>query len=126
MSVEAQRLLTVGEVADRLQMTPDGVYKLIQRGKLEAVKLSERKTRVPEDAFNRYYARLEAWADRYLAAIPRITAEQARTEFEAATGQTPEAWLTAWKRDELEDTPENMSLLIRVSAIRSAEAAAVA
>lgn len=63
MSVEDQRLLTVAEVADQLQMTPDGVYKLIQRGKLEAVRISERKTRIPESAFNRYYAELEARAD---------------------------------------------------------------
>jgi excisionase family DNA binding protein len=29
--------LTVPEAADRLQMTLDGVYKLIQRGKLKAI-----------------------------------------------------------------------------------------
>lgn len=122
MSPEAQRLLTVGEVADKLQMTPDGVYKLIQRGKLEAVRLSERKTRIPQEAFDRYYASLEARADQYLVALPRITADQARAEFKAATGQEPEAWLAAWKRDELEDSAENMSLLVRASAIQAAKA----
>ena len=44
----SSQLLKVGEVADRPQMTADGVYKLIQRGKLATVKISERKTRVPE------------------------------------------------------------------------------
>ncbi len=124
MSIQAQRLLTVGEVADKLHMTPDGVYKLIQRGKLEAVKLSERKTRIPEEAFNRYYENLQARADRYLAATPRITAAAARVEFEATAGRSPEEWLAAWKRDEIEDSAENMDLLIQVHSIRIAEAAA--
>lgn len=122
MSAETQRLLTVGEVADKLQMTPDGVYKLIQRGKLDAVRLSERKTRIPQEAFNRYYAGLEGRADQYLVALPRVTADQARAEFKAATGQEPEAWLAAWKRDELEDSPENMGLLVRASAIQATSA----
>ena len=124
MRVDAQRLLTVGEVADNLQMTPDGVYKLIQRGKLEAIRLSERKTRIPEDAFARYRAQLEARADQFLAALPRMTAEQARTEFRTDTGQDPEAWLAAWKRDEFVDNPEHMGLLARASAIQAAEAGA--
>jgi excisionase family DNA binding protein len=116
------QLLKVGEVAERLQMTADGVYKLIQRGRLATVKISERKTRVPEREFNRYYDELQARADRYIAAQRRITPAEARAEFEHLTGRTPEAWLESWKRDELEDSAENMELYTRVVSIRSAEA----
>ena len=74
-----QRLLTVAKVAERLQMTTDGVYKLIQRGKLEAVRLSERKTRVVEESLERYVEASQAWVDRYLAAKPHVDPQTART-----------------------------------------------
>ncbi len=51
--------LTVPEVAQRLGMTPDGAYKLIQKGKIGAVRLSERKLRVPVAAFDRYTVELQ-------------------------------------------------------------------
>lgn len=124
MSIQAQRLLTVGEVADKLQMTPDGVYKLIQRGKLESVRISERKIRVPAESFERYYADLEKWANAYLDARPRISVEAAREAFQAKNGQTPEAFVAAWKRDELEDNAENMNRLFDATGILSAEKSA--
>lgn len=34
-------------------------------------------------------------------------------------GLAPADWLAAWKRDELEDTAENMGLLVRVAGIRA-------
>ena len=38
--------LTVPQVAEQLGMTSDGVYKMMQRGKLAAGRVSERKARV--------------------------------------------------------------------------------
>ncbi|MDE3134845.1 MAG: helix-turn-helix domain-containing protein, partial [Acidobacteriota bacterium] len=66
------QLLTVADVAERLEMTNDGVYKLIQRGKLDAVRLSARKTRVSAQSLERYMQATQAWVDRYLDAQPRI------------------------------------------------------
>ena len=40
--------------------------------------------------------------------------------FEQTTGYSPEAWLLAWKHDELEDSSENMELMIQASALRAA------
>jgi excisionase family DNA binding protein len=50
--------LTVAEVAAELEMTNDGVYKLIKRGKLEGVRRSERGLRVPQAALAGYQRRL--------------------------------------------------------------------
>lgn len=38
--------LSVRDAADRLGMTPDGVFKLIQRGKLDAEQVCARKIKV--------------------------------------------------------------------------------
>jgi excisionase family DNA binding protein len=118
------QLMTLGEVAEKLQMTPDGVYKLIQRGKLESVRISERKIRVPAESFERYYAQLEKWAQDCIAAQRPFSAAEARKAFEANYGQTTEAFVTAWKRDELEDSAENMNRLFDATGILSAEKSA--
>jgi hypothetical protein len=38
----------------------------------------------------------------------------------ALSGYSPEAWLLAWKHDELDDSRENMELMIEASALRAA------
>lgn len=119
----AQQLLTVAEAADRLQMTNDGVYKLIKRGRLRAIRLSERKTRIAADSLDAYIAASQAWADQYVAAQPRAPRDTVVSAFITETGMTPEDWLAAWKRDELEDTPENMALLVRAAGLRAQSAA---
>jgi excisionase family DNA binding protein len=112
-------LLTVAEVAARLQMTTDGVYKLIQRGKLKATRVSERKTRVPSAALAEYEAVTQAWVERYLDESAASITEQPEVSFTATTGMTPEAWLAAWKRDEIKDSTENMQLLAHAAALVS-------
>ncbi len=119
----AQQLLTVAEAAARLQMTNDGVYKLIKRGRLQALRLSERKTRIVADSLEAYIAASQAWADQFIAAQPRAPRETVVATFVAETGMTPEDWLAAWKRDELEDTPENMALLVRAAGLKAQTAA---
>jgi excisionase family DNA binding protein len=111
--------LTVPEVAASLQMTPDGVYKLIQRGKLEGTRLSERKMRVTRAALDRFNADLQRRADEHLAGFTTGTVESLTEAFVTETGLDPVAWLGAWKRDELDDTPENMGLLVRAAGIRA-------
>lgn len=49
--VAEHRLLTAREVAAELRVTPDTVYRLIQSGRLKAVRIGERgPVRVPESA----------------------------------------------------------------------------
>lgn len=109
--------LSVQEAADRLGMTPDGVYKLIQRGKLDVERVSARKTKVPEDALNRYMQAQQARVQRFRDDAPVADVEALRQQFADATGRSPEDWLAAWKRDEIEDTPESMRLLVRAVAL---------
>ncbi len=110
--------LTVPQVAAELGMTSDGVYKLIQRGKLAAERVSARKTRISPAALNEYTKRQQDAVLRFREATPVQDVGALRERFEAQTGRSPEAWLAAWKRDELEDTPENMHLLVRAAALR--------
>jgi excisionase family DNA binding protein len=112
--------LTVPQVAERLGMTADGVYKLIGRGKLDATRLSARKTRVTEAALRRYTERHQDAVRRLREATPEANPEALRQQFTDTTGSTPEQWLQAFKRDELDDTPENMRLLVRAIALRAA------
>ncbi len=120
MSTAETDYLTVPEVAQRLGMTPDGAYKLIQKGKIEAVRLSERKLRVPVAAFDRYTVELQRRITRDFANHSLATADVLRRDFIAEVGPTPEAWLAAWKRDEIEETVENLQMLVRASVARSA------
>lgn len=116
--------LTVAEVATELRMSDDGVRKLVRKGKLKALRLSERKTIVPRAALAAYQRRLAGHGDQVAFQMPELgdPAELA-TRFEQATGYSPEAWLLAWKREELEDSRENMELMVQASALRAALAA---
>ncbi len=53
------QLLTVPQVARRLNVSPAKVWSLISRGKLESLKI-DRSRRVPDDAVDRYVAGLLA------------------------------------------------------------------
>lgn len=119
-TVATDQLLTVTEVAEQLQMTTAGVYKLIQRGKLDAVRLSARKTRIPAASLARYTAATQAWVDRYLASQPTGDLELLRSDFANETSLSPEDWVASWKRNELADTAENMQLLARAAALHKA------
>ncbi len=116
--------LTVAEVATELRMSNDGVRKLIRKGKLKALRLSERKTIVPRAALEAYQRRLAGRSDRLAFRMPDLgdPVELAR-RFEQATGYAPEEWLLAWKHDKLEDSTENMELMVEASALRAALAA---
>lgn len=58
-SSEPERLLRVDDVAERLSLPKRSVWSLIAAGKIRAIKLSSRRTRVPESELNRYIAELK-------------------------------------------------------------------
>jgi excisionase family DNA binding protein len=116
--------LTVPQVAERLGMTPDGVYKLIQRGKLDAVRRSARKTRVRQEALDAYIEQHQATVQRFRDRTPTGDLGVLRERFLEQTGHTPEQWLVAWKRDDIPDTAENGQLLARAVALREDAGAA--
>ncbi len=112
--------LTVAEVARELHMSDDGVRKLIRKGKLKALRLSERKTMVPRTALAGYQRRLSGQPDVGFEMPELADPVELAKQFEQSTGCSPEAWLLAWKQDELEDSSENMELMVQASALRAA------
>jgi excisionase family DNA binding protein len=53
-SYESEKLLEVREVADILNITPQGVRKIIEKGKLPSQNFGERMTRIKESDLNEY------------------------------------------------------------------------
>jgi excisionase family DNA binding protein len=53
----SEQLLTVAQVADRLQVSRNTIYILIRRGDLTGIRVSDRKTRVRQADFDRYLER---------------------------------------------------------------------
>jgi excisionase family DNA binding protein len=112
--------LTVAEVAGELRMTNDGVRKLIRKGRLKALRVSERRTMIPRAALSAYQRRLGGQAEVGFQMPELGDHVELAQRFERATGYSPEAWLLAWKHDQLEDTRENMELMVEASALRAA------
>lgn len=110
--------LTASEVADELGISKSGVYKLIQRGRLPAIRRSERGMRVSRLALEAYQRRLQG---RGLD-IPRVhysnqSLKDMLVDFEAETGMNPAEWERHWKAEEIEDSAENMSLAVRAMSL---------
>lgn len=114
--------LTVAEVSDELGISKSGVYKLIQRGRLRAIKRSERGTLVPRLALDAYRRRLSGERPHAPPAMedPTDVATLAAT-FRGETGNDPEGWVAAWKTDRLEDSVVNMRHTIQALAILAAQ-----
>jgi excisionase family DNA binding protein len=106
--------MSIAEVAGELGITTSGVYKLIQRGKLPAIRRSERGLRVPRMALDAYKRRLQGHEPVVPpTAISTATLEESRAAFERETGLSPVEWERRWKAEQIEDSAENMALAIR-------------
>lgn len=110
--------LTVAQVADVLGMSASGVHKLIQRGKLPALKLSERGTRVARWALDAYVDSLNGRGPDTSLPSDAFDLDRLRARFEKDSDMTPEGWVAAWKRGEIEDSPEGSTRLVRALALR--------
>lgn len=109
-----EEFLTAAQVAGELGMSPDGVYKLINRGKLKAVRRSERNVRVPRLALNAYLRRLnnEPRVTVELPEPPGAQADELIAQFSDQTGSDPESWLHEWRIGKFEDTVDTAKLVI--------------
>jgi excisionase family DNA binding protein len=114
--------LTVPQIAAELDITTDGVYKLIKRGKLPAIRRSERGMRVSRVAFDAYQRRLRHGAIQSVS-TPELDFETSglHAEFERDTGLSPREWERRWKAEEITDSAENMRLAIRAITLHLAE-----
>lgn len=109
--------LTVSKVAAELDISPAGVYKLIQRGKLPAIRRSERGLRVSRLALTAYQRRLQNGFKPPEVVVQDTTLEELRATFARETGLSPEEWERRWQADELEDSAANMRLATLVSGL---------
>lgn len=115
--------LTASQVAAELNISTSGVYKLIDRGKLPAIRRSERGLRVPRVALDAYKRRLQGKGPSVPpAVISTATLEEARAAFERETGLAPAEWECRWKAERFEDSPGNMGLAIRALGLLLREA----
>jgi excisionase family DNA binding protein len=115
--------LTIPQVAAELDITTDGVYKLIKRGKLPSIRRSERGMRVSRVAFDAYLRRLYNDGETPSVTPSELNSEMdgLQAEFEDDTGLTPREWERKWKTQEIEDSAENMRLTIRALTLQLAE-----
>jgi excisionase family DNA binding protein len=113
--------LTVSEVAAELEISPAGVYKLIQRGKLPAIRRSERGLRVSRLALTAYQRRLQSGFKPPAVVVQDATLDELRAAFERETGLSPEEWERRWGAGRIEDSPENMRLAILASGLLVSE-----
>lgn len=121
--------LAPAEVADALGISRARVYKLIGRGKLPAIRLSERSLRVSRLALDAYRRRLQAGLQpdhrvEVELEVRRADPTAVRQSFEAATGATPAERKRRWESDQLDDTAENMALAMDADWLLSFEQSA--
>lgn len=117
--------LTVPEVAEELDCTTRNVYKLINGGKLPALRRSERKTLVPAQALRAYQQRLNGSSPSISTRRRRVSRDELQAIFdESAGGRSPQEFYEAFKRGEIDDTSENMTLLVQAVALGAGAAKA--
>jgi excisionase family DNA binding protein len=112
--------LTAAEVATELGISRHGVYKLIERGKLKAIRRSERNLRVSRLALDAYRRRLNDGTPA-VEVVESVDVPAEVAAFERETGMLPAEWERRWKADRIDDTAENMRLTIRALALRAAD-----
>lgn len=109
--------LSVKEAAAVLDISDDGVRKLIRRKKLRAVKRSERKTLIPRPAFDAYIRKLNGETPAALGrAMPIRGLPERLAAFELEAGKTPHDWLRDWLDQRGSDADEAMAMHLAVTA----------
>lgn len=103
MTMDSDELLTVKQVAAELGISPDGVYKLISRGRLEYEARSAHNKRVRRSV-------LEAYRQSFAVPTRVRKMPEVLAEFSIASTLTPEEFERRWLARELEDTDENARL----------------
>lgn len=119
--MQPQPYLTVPQVASELGLTPSGVYKLIKRGRLKAIRRTERGLRVSRLALDAYRRAVEGEVVVDGGSQSEASSSgDLRADFERETVVSPEEWERRWKADELDDSAENMRLTVRALGLRAA------
>jgi excisionase family DNA binding protein len=123
MSVFEHNYIRPSEIARRLDLHRTTVYKLIKDGELPAIRIGH-AVRVPVHAYEAYLNRREAEpvsqsTIRGEDVVASVELESRLAGFESRTGCDPFEFIAAWKRGDIEDTPENAEVAMDALALRS-------
>lgn len=88
------------DLAHVLDMSASQIYRLIESGELASVRIGQRTVRVPAAA-------VAAFRGEAVPEVHEESAEERVRRFTERTGHTPEAFIDAWKREEIEDSAEH-------------------
>lgn len=116
------------DVAGELGLTRSAVYKMLREDRLPKVRFGK-SVRIPAAAFQAWCRAREAGAwvpTREMGAPDDAAIDEPRSlgqrcaAFRLETGYGVMDYLAAWKRDEIEDTPENSVVAMEAIALREA------
>jgi len=115
-----EHYLRVREYAARFSLSESAVYKKIERGEINAIRIGK-AVRIPSSEMERYLSPMRVLQER--GAPPDGEAHDlgARVvHFEQECGRSPVEYVRAWRTGEVDDTPENARLAIEALALRAA------
>jgi excisionase family DNA binding protein len=123
----ASPYMKASEVAEILGADISWVYKLCANKTLPSIKVGTKAVRIPRAAFEAFLARKEREAEHPLLVEARQTEgdpiaalEHQATGFYERTGFSAHQFAERWRRGEVDDTPENSSLMIEALSLREA------
>jgi excisionase family DNA binding protein len=112
MTELSDHYIRVRDYARKFSLDESTVYKMIERGEIKAIRIGKKTLRIPSSELERYLEREPSEDATVLA--ERVEA------FREKSGSDPGPFVDAWRRGEVEDTPENAEVAIEALALRSA------
>lgn len=114
MTELSDHYMRVRDYARRFSLDESTVYKMIERGEIKAIRIGKKTLRIPSSELERYL-------DREPIGEPEAAPLGEKVEaFCKANGTEPDSFVDAWRRGEIEDTPENAEIAIEALALRTA------
>ncbi len=131
MSAADGYYMKVSEIAEVLSVVPSTVYRMIERGVLPSVRISESSVRVPRAGFEAYMRSCESGRPvvpvrRDYTHIP-VEAGELREAAEAFAERSefdPFDFVDRWRAGTIKDTAQNSELVMEALALRKAMIAA--
>jgi excisionase family DNA binding protein len=105
------------DLAAMLDVSPSQIYRLVEAGDLEHVKVGQRTVRVPAASVALY---LGHSAPGTKSVREEADVETRARRFKERTGRTPADFIAAWRREEIEDTSEHNQDAMEALALREA------
>jgi excisionase family DNA binding protein len=120
MSTVGEHYLRVRDYAARFNLSESAVYKKIERGEINAIRIGK-TVRIPSSEMDRYLNPTRLLEDQGAPedGEPHNLGDRVG-RFEDETGRSPADYVQAWRSGDIDDTPENARLAIEAIALRAA------